>query len=241
MAANILNLTMESKLFIAQSVQILGKEKNSALIGIKGLYPGYGVTVGNALRRILLSSIAGAAITTVKIDNVLHEFSTIPGVLEDVLEIVLNLKQVRVKMLGSEPQDLFLEAKGEGEVKAGDIKVPSNCQIVNPELHIATLTDKKASFKIEMKVEKGIGFLPAEEIRKNSAESNAIFLDAIFSPIRKVNFEVEDMRVGEKTNYNFLKLYIETDGTIDPIEAYNQALEILVEQFNGIKIKKVHE
>jgi DNA-directed RNA polymerase subunit alpha len=227
---------MDNKILIAQNVQILGKEKNSALIGIKGLYPGYGITLGNALRRVLLSSIPGAAITTLKIENVLHEFSTIPGVLEDVLDITLNLKQVRIKMLTSEPQEIYLNAKGEGEVKAGDIKVPSNLEIVNPELHIATLTDKKATLNIEMKVEKGIGFVSSEEIRKNSQESNAIFLDAIFSPIKKVNIEVEDMRVGEKTNYNFLKIYIETDGTIDPIEAYNMAIDILIEQFNGIKI-----
>ncbi len=225
-----------NKIFIAQNIQLLSREKNSVLIGIKGLYPGYGVTVGNALRRILLSSIPGAAITTVKIENVLHEFSTLPGVLEDVLEITLNLKQVRIEMLTSEPQEIYLEAKGEVEVKAGDITVPSNCRIVNPELHIATLTDKKASLKMRMKVEKGIGFVSAEEIRKNSPETDAIFLDAIFSPVRKVNFEVENMRIGERTDYNFLKIYIETDGTIDPIEAYNQAIDILVHQFNLIKI-----
>lgn len=229
---------MEEKLFLAQNVQLLSQEKNSALIGIKGLYPGYGITIGNALRRVLLSSIPGAAITTVKIEGVLHEFSTLPGVLEDMVELTLNLKQVRVQMFTSEPQELILEAKGEGEVKAGDIKTPANCKIVNPELHIATLTDKKAQLKIVMKVEKGIGFVPAEEIRKKSSESNVIFLDAIFSPIKKVNFEIENMIVGGRTDYNFLKLYIETDGTIDPLDAYNQAIEILMKQLSIIKLGK---
>lgn len=228
---------MEEKLFLAQSVQLLSQEKNSALIGIKGLYPGYGITVGNALRRVLLSSIPGAAITTVKIEGVLHEFSTLPGVMEDMVELTLNLKQVRIQMLTSEPQELTLDVKGEGEVKAGDIKVPSNCKIANPELHIATLTDKKAHLKMILKVEKGIGFVPAEELRKHSSETNAIFLDAIFSPIKKVNFEIENMIVGGRTDYNFLKLYIETDGTVDPLDAYNQALDILTKQFSLIKFK----
>lgn len=208
--------------------------KNRAVFEIEELYPGYGLTLGNALRRIMLSSLPGAAVTSIKIKNVNHEFSTIPGVLEDVVEIILNLKQVRFKIYGDEAQTVTLKAKGEKEVKAGDIKLTSQVEINNPDALIATLTSKNASLEIEMRVEKGLGYSELETRKKDKQEIGSIAVDAIFTPIRMINYDIEDMRVGDKTNYNRLKFDIETDGTITPTEALTSAARILIEQFQVI-------
>ncbi|MBI2446519.1 MAG: DNA-directed RNA polymerase subunit alpha [Parcubacteria group bacterium] len=205
--------------------------KNRAVFEIEELYPGYGLTLGNALRRVMLSSLPGAAITFVKIKDVNHEFSTIPGVLEDIVEIILNLKQIRFKIYNDEPQIITLKAKGEKEIKAGDIKLTSQIEIANPDTLIATLTSKNASLEIEMQVERGLGYSEWETRKKDKQEIGSIAVDAIFTPIKMINYDTTDMRVGDKTNYNKLKFDIETDGTITPTEALINAAQILIEQF----------
>jgi len=211
--------------------KITKQEKNKAIFEIEALYPGYGVTVGNSLRRVLLSSLAGAAITQVKIKNVPHEFSTIPGVLEDVIQIMLNLKQLRFKIYTEEPQKAALKIKGEKKVKGSDFEIPAQLELANKDYHIATITDKKTELEIEIQVEKGIGYSPREARKKEKLEIGTIPLDAIFTPVRQIAFRVENMRVGERTDFDRLFLEVETDGTILPEDAFCQASEILKKQF----------
>lgn len=212
--------------------KIIKKEKNKAVFEIESLYPGYGVTIGNSLRRVLLSSLEGAAVTQMKIKGVPHEFSTIPGILEDVIQVMLNLKQLRFKIYTEEPQKAFLKVKGEKKVKGSDLEIPAQLELVNKNCHIATLTNKKAELEIEIQVEKGIGYLPREARKKEKLEIGNIPLDAIFTPIRKVAFRVENMRVGERTDFDRLFLEVETDGTISPEEAFYQASDVLVKHFS---------
>lgn len=226
---------------LPSSPKVQKKGKNQAVFEIAGLYPGYGVTVGNALRRVLLSSLEGVAVTEVKVKGVLHEFSTIPGVLEDATMLLLNLKNLRFKIYEGDSHKVELKVKGEKEVTGADFKLFPQIELANPELHIATLTDKSKELSLEIKIEKGIGYEPREhrKIQKEAAlqtksEIGAIALDAIFTPIRNVNFQVESMRVGERTDFDRLSLQIETDGTITPEEAFYKATEILIQHFNLI-------
>lgn len=216
---------------LPSSPKIIEKKNNEAIFEIEGLYPGYGVTIGNSLRRVLLSSLPGAAVTQVKIKGIQHEFSTIPGVLEDVITILLNLKQLRFKSFSEDPQKAFLKARGEKKVKGGDFEIPAQLELVNKDLHIATLTDKKAELEMEIQVEKGVGYEPVERRKKGKLEIGVIALDAIFTPVRKVSYQIENMRVGERTDFDRLFLNIETDGTLSPQEALVQASEILVKHF----------
>ncbi|QER41488.1 DNA-directed RNA polymerase subunit alpha [Thermodesulfobacterium sp. TA1] len=195
---------------------------------IEPLERGYGITLGNALRRVLLSSIPGYSITEVKLEGAPHEFTSLPGVVEDVTEIILNLKTVRFKLKEDGPFYFRIEKVGEGEVKAGDIQVGDKGEIVNPEAHIATLT-KDGKLFMEIKVEKGRGYAPAEYNKNN--EIGVILVDGLFSPITKVNFNVTQARVGKSSDYDSLVLEIYTDGTIDPKEALIRSAKILVEQF----------
>jgi len=210
------------------------KDKNRAVFEIKGLYPGYGHTIGNSLRRVLYSSLEGAAITKVKIKGAQHEFSTISGVLEDVIEVCLNLKKLRFKLHGSDPQKATLKGKGEKEVKGSDFTLPSQLELANGKEHIATLTSKSASLEIEIFVEKGIGYVPAELREKEKLSVGEISIDALFSPIKKVSFQVKDMRVGERTDFNKISIDVETDGTIEPQKALFLASEILFKHFSLI-------
>ena len=214
--------------------RIVSEEGFSGSYEIDGLYPGYGHTLGNSLRRIILSSLSGVAITSVKIAGVDHEFSSIAGVKEDVITLILNLKKVRIKMLSDEPQTIELKAKGIKDVTAGDIEAPGQVKILNPDLHIASLGSKTAELSIEIKVEKGLGYVPKEILQKDQTEIGHITLDAIFSPIRRVNYEVENMRVGDRTDFNKLKLFIETDGTITPKEALEESILIMIGQLKAI-------
>ncbi len=214
--------------------RIVKEEGFSGVYEIDGLYPGYGHTLGNSLRRIILSSLPGAAITAVKIDGVAHEFSTIAGLKEDVVTLILNLKRVRLALPGDEPQTLTLSAKGVGSVTAKDIKAPGQVEILNPEQHIATLTEKGASLSLEIRVEKGLGYLPKEVLQKERVEIGQITLDAIFSPIRRVNYEVENMRVGNRTDFNRLKLFIETDGSLKASDALARSIGIMINQLKAI-------
>jgi len=211
------------------------KKNNIAVFEIDKLYRGWGTTLGNALRRVLLSSLAGAAITAVKIKGISHEFSTIPGVKEDVVEIMLNLKRIRLRIIGKEEEKLFLKVKGKGEVKAGDVKKNANVKIINPEEKIATITDNKTTLEMELTVQKGIGYEPVEQRKTTKVPIGTILLDAIYSPIKKVGYEVEDVRVGKRTDFNKLRLSIQTDGSISPTEALLEASELLLEHFSLIK------
>lgn len=221
---------------LPEKIAVLKEEKDKAVFELSPLYPGYGVTLGNALRRILLSSIEGAAITTAKIKGVSHEFSTIDGVMENVIEIIMNLKKVRLKIYGSEPViTINLKANGEKEVTAKDIKATSDVEIVNKGEHIATLTDKKAELEIELTVEKGIGYVPVEQRQKEKISVGTLAMDAIFSPVKNANFEVENVRVGQRTDYNKLVMEIETDGTISPSAALAKSVKILTDHLEVIK------
>ena len=201
---------------------------------IDGLYPGYGHTLGNSLRRIILSSLPGAAVVAVKIEGIAHEFSVIPGVKEDAITILLNLKKIRFDVVSDEPQTVILKAKGVKEVTAGDIKLSGGVEILNPELIIATLTDKSADLNMEITVEKGLGFVSKEVLQKNRVDIGQITLDAIFTPIRRVSYEVENMRVGDRTDFNRLKIFIETDGTITPKQALEKSIETMINQLKAI-------
>jgi len=205
---------------------------------IEGCYPGYGVTLGNALRRVLLSSLEGAAITSVKIKGASHEFSTLPYVMEDVIQIILNLKKVRFKMFKDGSVKVKLNVKGEKDVKANDIKLPSSLEVANKDLLIARLTDKKAELEMELTIEKGIGYQMAEERERKEREIGVIEIDSLFSPVTRVNMEVENMRVGKQTDFERLRLTVETDGTVNPGDALRKAGAILVRQFSELTTQK---
>lgn len=224
---------MEFQVALPSKPRVVEEKDTSGTYEIDGLYPGYGHTLGNSLRRIILSSLPGAAITSVKIDGVTHEFSTIEGVKEDVITILLNLKKVRFQLLTDEPQTVSLKAKGPARVAAADIEVPGQLRVLNPEQHIADLSGK-TSLELEARVERGLGFVPKETHTKEKVEIGTIALDAIFSPIRRVNYEVENMRVGDRTDFNRLKVFIETDGTVTPREALERAIEIMINQLKAI-------
>jgi DNA-directed RNA polymerase subunit alpha len=210
------------------------KEENRALFEIDSLYPGYGTTIGNSLRRVLLSSLSGAAVTKVKITDVNHEFSTIEGVMEDVITIILNLKELRFRVHSDEPQSAKLKVKGEKEVTGADLEVPTQIELVNPKTHIATLTDKNASLEMEIEIEKGMGYSSAEDRKEEKLEVGQIIIDSIFTPVKRANFYVENMRVGKRTDFDRLFVEIETDRTIAPEDAFVRAVEILGKHFEII-------
>lgn len=207
------------------------EEGNKATFAIEPLYSGYGMTLGNSLRRVILSSLGGAAVTAVKIDSVAHEFSTIEGVKEDVIEIILNLKKLRFKVYSDEPQLITLSASGRGPVTAKSIKGNSNVEVVNTDLVIATLDTEKTKLNMEILVEKGRGYVPVEHRVGDKLEVGMIAVDALFSPVQRVRYSVENTRVGQVTDLDRLLIEIDTDGTITPAEAMRQASEILVEHF----------
>lgn len=228
---------------LPEKPMIIKQEGNTAVFEIKSCYPGYGMTLGNSLRRVLFSSLPGSAITAVKISGVSHEFSTIPGIIEDVIELTLNLKQVRFKLYSDGPVKLTLKAIKEGEVKASQIKATNDIEIVNKDAHIATITDKNTKLEIEMQIEKGIGYVIPDQKSEGKLEIGNIALDAVFTPVKKVNYKVENMRVGKMTNYDRLILEIETDGSITPQEAFKKAASLLVDHFKLLKedIEKIEE
>ncbi len=208
------------------------KGENKALFKIESLYPGYGVTVGNSMRRVLLSSLSGAAVTKVKIEGVNHEFSTISGVMEDVITIILNLKELRFRVHSDESQSAKLKTKGEKEVKGSDLELPTQVEIKNPDAHIATLTNKSSSLEMEVEIERGIGYSSAEERKEEKLEIGQIMVDSVFTPVRRANFYVENMRVGKRTDFDRLFIEVETDGTVSPEEALSESANILTEHFS---------
>lgn len=228
---------------VPQQPKVTSLGENHSKFEILGCYPGYGATLGNAIRRVLLSSLEGAAAQSVKIKGVSHEFATVPGVMEDVVQLLLNLKQVRFRMHGDSEESVkvTIKAKGEGEVTAGDIKAPSSVEIVNPSYKIATLTDKKAELELELEVGKGIGYVPIEARDGEDREIGVIALDSIYTPIRRVNYEIENMRVGKRTDYDKVSIEVVTDGSITPETAFAKAIDILVGQFESIRMEQPKE
>lgn len=213
--------------------RVVTESERSGTYEIDGLYPGYGYTLGNSLRRIILSSLPGAAVTHVKIPGVSHEFSTIEGIKEDVVTILLNIRKIRLKLLTDEPQTITLSVKGPQAVTAADLKLPGQVEVLNPEQHIAEVTGK-VSFEIELRAERGLGYISKEEHQKERVDIGTIALDAIFSPIRRANYEVENMRVGDRTDFNRLRILVETDGTIAPREALERAIETMIHQLKAV-------
>lgn len=214
--------------------QVDEHSKTSATFIVEPLHTGYGMTLGNSLRRVLLSSIAGSAITAFKIEGVTHEFTTVPGVKEDVVDIMMNLKNVRVKNHTDEPITLRLEKKGAGVVTAADVKANADVDIVNPDAVIATIDDPKASMVIDLVVDSGRGYRTIEESAAKRSHSDYIALDALFSPVLRVRYKVENTRVGQATDLDKLSLTIDTDGSLSPRDAFEEAAAILINQYTAL-------
>lgn len=212
----------------------ISTDGHTSTFAIEPLHPGYGMTLGNSMRRVLLSSLAGAAVTAVKIEGASHEFTTLKGVSEDMIEVILNLKQLRLRFVGDEPVHLSLVKTGTGAVTAGDIKAPNGVEVVNKDLVIAHLDGAKAKIEMEIRVEQGRGYVPVESRPGEKLPVGMIAIDAIYTPIKRVRYSVENTRVGQMTNLDRLVLEVETDGTITAKDAVTQAAEILVGHFQVI-------
>lgn len=225
-------------IFLPQKVEYQPDEKNKdkGQVVIEPCWPGYGTTWGNVLRRVLLTSLPGAAVIAVKIKGVKYEFSAVPGVLEDVLEIILNLKSLHLKILTQEEKmvKLSLKVSGERKVTAGDIEKSAEIEIINQDLLIATLTDKKASLEMDIWVAKGYGWTPSEERSRSGFEVGTIVTDSVFSPILNASVNVENIRVGKRTDFDRIILGIETNGTISPFDAFLYAGRLLKNQFKSL-------
>ncbi len=218
----------------AELAEIKDLGENSSSFVIKPLYYGYGNTLGNSLRRVLLSSIKGAAITAFRIEGTTHEFSAIPGIVEDTVDIMLNLKNIHIKSHSDAPVEIHLEKKGTGVVLAGDIKLPAELEIANPQQIICTIDDPKFVLKMDMVVDTGRGYLSIEQSSVDRIHSDMIALDAVFTPVLRVRYKVENTRVGRDTNLQQLTLTIDTDGTITPKDAFEEAAAILVNQYQAL-------
>ena len=226
--------TSKHNIVLPSKPKVIREEGTMGIYEIDGLYPGYGHTLGNSLRRIILSSLPGAAITKVKVKGVDHEFSSVAGVKEDVITVMLNLKRLRVKMITDEPQVLTLKGKGIKTLTAKDIEMPGQVELLNPDLHIAELTDKASDLDIEMTIEKGLGYVAKEILQKDRVDIGSISMDATFTPIRRVNYEVDNMRVGDRTDFNRLRITIETDGTLTPHQALEDSVGIMIAQLKAM-------
>lgn len=226
---------------LPEKIKVVSKKDHKAVFEISPLMPGYGATIANPLRRVLLSSLNGSAVTSIKIKGVEHEFSTIPGVVEDVIEIILNVKKLRFKVYGDGPVKLNLDASGEKKVTGKDIKMTSDVELINDDQYIATLTEKKASLNIEIEIEKGMGYISVEQRRKEKLPIGVIAIDAIFSPVKAVNFSIESMRVGERIDFNKVVMEVETDGSIEPEKAMKDAALILLDHFRSVADVEVPE
>jgi DNA-directed RNA polymerase subunit alpha len=224
----------DQQIALPSKPKIVSEKDSVGVYEIEGLYPGYGHTLGNSLRRIILSSLPGAAVTQVKIKGVNHEFSTIEGVKEDVIAIILNIKKIRFALNTDENQTITVKVSGEKEVKAKDLNLPSQVTIANPDLHLFTITNKNTEVEMEITIEHGIGYVPKEMIHRDRVDVGTIALDAIFAPIRRVHYETENMRVGDRTDFNKLRITIETDGTITPKKALENSIEIMISQLKAI-------
>lgn len=224
---------MEYHITLPSKPRVVSEEKLQGIYEIDSLYPGYGHTLGNSLRRIILSSLPGAAVTSVKIEGVAHEFATIEGVRETVIELLLNLKRVHFVLHGDENQTIKLKVKGPKTVTAADFDLPSQVEIKNPDQHIAEISGKN-ELELEATIERGLGYVPREVLTKEKVDIGTIALDATFTPIRRVNYEVENMRVGDRTDFNRLRILIETNGTIMPREALEKSIETMIHQLKAV-------
>jgi DNA-directed RNA polymerase subunit alpha len=224
----------ETQIMLPSKPRIVSEEEHKGTYEIEGLYPGYGHTLGNSLRRIILSSLPGAAVTSVKIEGASHEFSTLPGVKEDMIRIILNMKKVRFKLSTEETQEVKLSVKGIKEVTAKDLILPGQVEVTNPDEPIATLTEKDATLDMVITVERGLGYVPREVLHKDKVDVGTIAVDGVFTPVRRVNYEVENMRVGNRTDFNKLRIFIETDGIVSPREALEKSIEIMIRQLKAI-------
>lgn len=214
------------------SVSVTEEKDHRATIAIEPCFPGYGTTLGNALRRVLLSSIPGASVTSIKIKGVTHEFTTLPNVKEDMVELILRLKLLRFRVHGTEKTTATISVSGDKKVTGKDVKTSSDCEVVNPTVHVLTTTSKDASFEAELTIETGLGYVPVENREKENTDVSAIMVDAVYTPIKNVNFTTEHVRIGQMTNYDKLVLDITTDGTMTPVEAFAQASKILQDHFS---------
>ena len=224
---------MEYHITLPSKPRVVSEEGVQGIYEIDSLYPGYGHTLGNSLRRIIHASLPGAAVTSVKIEGVSHEFATMEGVRESVMEVLLNLKRVHFALHGDEPQTISLSVKGPKQVTAADFKLPSQVEIANPDAHIADVSGK-VSFELEATIERGLGYVAREVLTKDKVDIGTIALDATFTPIRRVNYEVENMRVGDRTDFNRLRMLIETNGTISPREALERSIETMIQQLSAV-------
>ena len=230
------NILLPSKMSFSE-----GSDENESILTIEPLHHGYGTTVGNSLRRVLLSSLEGAAVIAVKIKGVQHEFSTIEGVKEDVLEMIMNLKQLRLKVHANEPVTLKLETSGkEGPIKASDIAANADVEVVNGDLVLATATDASKPLTMEITVSRGRGFLPTEEMDTTGNDIGVIAVDALFSPVLSVGMKVENTRVGEITNYDKLIMNIRTDGSMTPQDSVEEAVKVILNHFNWVESQLNH-
>jgi DNA-directed RNA polymerase subunit alpha len=221
------------ELLLPSKIEVIPDEvnPNRATFKVEPCHFGYAMTLGNALRRVLLSSLPGASVVAVKIDGAPHEFSALSGVKEDVLELILNLKGLRLRLWSEETVRLKLSVKGQREVTAGDIETSSDVEVMNPDLHIATLTAKDSKLEMEIFVGRGRGYVPVEERGEERSEIGLIAVDAMYSPVKEVGYRREDTRVGKITNYDRLVMEVETDGTVTPEEAIDQSVRILLDHF----------
>lgn len=209
--------------------------EHEAVITVEPCFPGYGMTLGNALRRVLLSSLPGAAVSALSIKNVQHEFSALPHMTEDIVGLILNVKLLRFRIHSTEPVTVSLKVKGERDVTAADIEATSDIEVVNPKQHLATLTDPAAELEMEMIITPGRGYVPVENREKEKLPLGTIAIDAIYTPVKNVNFDTEHVRVEQMTNFDRLIMTIRTDGTISPVEAFRQASIILTQHFNFLE------
>ena len=219
---------------LPQKIKVVSEEGSTGVYEIEGLYPGYGHTLGNSLRRIILSSLPGVSITSLKIKGAAHEFSTLDGVKEDVLSILLNLKKIRFSLVGVDTATVHISAKGPLQITGKDITVTGGIEVMNPDQHIAELTSKTSNFEAEINIARGLGFVSKEDFSQEDLEIGHILVDAIFSPIRKVHYEVSNMRVGDRTDFNLLRISLETDGSITAQEALESSITIMINQFRSI-------
>lgn len=224
---------MENHVTLPSKPRVVSEEGTQGIYEIDSLYPGYGHTLGNSLRRIILSSLSGATVTSVKIEDVPHEFATMDGLRESVMEILLNLKRVHFVLHGDEPQTVRLSAKGPKTITAADFALPTQVEVANPDQYIADIAGK-TPFELEATIERGLGYVPREMLTKEKVDIGTIALDATFTPIRRVNYEVENMRVGDRTDFNRLRILIETNGTIAPREALESSIEIMIHQLKAV-------
>ncbi len=213
--------------------KIIKEEDNKGIYEIDGLYPGYGYTLGNSIRRIIISSIPGAAITSLSIEGVKHEFSTIEGIKEDVISLILNLKAINFTLHSDEPQKISLKIKGPKVVTAADLDVTSEVEVLNKDAYLCEITGK-VTLEMEMTIEKGIGYISKEQVEKERTAIGDIALDAAFTPVKRASYEVENMRVGDRTDHNRLRFFIETDGTISPKEVLEYSISLMIKQLQAV-------